>query len=138
MFAVASNPERLSGALVTPDCYMVPRTDGRILVGATVERVGFTPGPTPGGIAGLVAAAGRVLPALLEWPLTETWAGYRPGTPDDLPILGPDPDAERLFHATGHFRNGILLAPITAEIVAALVLGRRPPLDLTPFSAERA
>ncbi len=108
--------------VVTAGCYLVPRQDGRLLVGATVEDVGFAPGPTPAGIAGLIAAAGAVLPAFRELPLVETWAGFRPGTPDDRPILGVDPDVPGLFHATGHYRNGILLAPITAAVIADLVM----------------
>jgi glycine oxidase len=118
-------------------CYIIPRDDGRLLVGATVEDAGFSQGPTPRGITGLIAAAIAVVPCIADLPLVDTWAGFRPGTPDGLPVIGPDPDLPGLIHATGHFRNGILLAPITADCVSAVVTGAAPPLPLEPFSVAR-
>lgn len=118
-------------------CYIIPRDDGRLLVGATMEDAGFRKGPTPRGIATLVHEASRLIPAIDDMPLVETWAGFRPGTPDGLPVLGPDRLVDGLFHATGHFRNGILLAPITATVIADLVTDRDSPFDLTPFDAHR-
>jgi glycine oxidase len=144
MFAVDSRPRAAgrTGPLVqrvifSRACYIIPRDDGRLLVGATVEDVGFRKGPTPRGIATLMGAAAAVMPFIDDLPLVETWAGFRPATPDRMPLLGTDPDVRGLYYATGHFRNGILLAPITAAIVGALAAGHEPPLDIAPFSVRR-
>ncbi|MGB3300584.1 MAG: glycine oxidase ThiO, partial [Phormidesmis sp.] len=94
--------------------YIVPRRDGRIIVGATVEDVGFTPHNTPAGMAEILSAAVELYPALKDFPIEECWWGFRPATPDELPVLGAGP-CENLTLATGHYRNGILLAPITAR-----------------------
>jgi glycine oxidase len=128
-----STLERVVG---TEHCYMIPRSDGRLLIGATVEHVGFQRGPTPAGLAWLIDAATAVLPAVGDLPILESWAGYRPGTPDDWPIIGADPDVRGLIYATGHYRNGILLAPVTAQAVTALIEGDSPAW-LTPFGIER-
>lgn len=139
MFALrpADGRPLVGRVIVGPRCYLVPRQDGRTLVGATVEEVGFATGPTPAGIAALIDAAAALVPAIRDLPLVETWAGFRPGTPDDRPILGADPDVAGLFHAAGHFRNGILLAPVTASIMADLILGGTPVTDPGPFSVAR-
>lgn len=120
-----------------PGCYLIPREDERLVVGATSARVGFEPGPTPAGIASLASAAAAVAPACARLRLAETWAGFRPGTPDDLPILGADPLAGGVYYATGHYRNGLLLAPITAEIIAACVMGAVPPVPIDTFRIDR-
>jgi glycine oxidase len=127
----------LERVVYTDTCYIIPREDGRLLVGATVEDVGFRKGATPRGISTLVAAASAVLPMVADLPLVETWAGFRPMAPDGLPILGADPSLNGLYYATGHFRNGILLAPITATVVADLVTGRAPSVPLEPFAVDR-
>jgi glycine oxidase len=101
--------------------YMAPRLDGRLIVGATVEENGFDTAITAGGMLGLLEAAWRIFPAIEELPVAEMWVGHRPGSRDDAPILGYGP-AEGLVYATGHHRNGILLAPVTADALAALVL----------------
>jgi glycine oxidase len=119
-----------------PDAYIVPRSTGKILVGATVENVGFDKTVTPSTIQDLISAAAQYLPELKSAPIIESWAGLRPGTPDDLPILGPT-EASRVFIASGHFRNGILLAPITAKIMADLVTGKAPGLDIGAFAVSR-
>ena len=121
----------------SPRCYLVPRTDGRLVVGATAEHVGFRKHVTPAGVIRLLSAAVEVAPSLADAPLAETWAGLRPGTPDGLPILGRDPDVPNLLYATGHYRNGILLAPITGEIIGGMLLGEAPAIDLTPFGIAR-
>jgi glycine oxidase len=135
----ALGPVRGMGARIVEGAgvYLVPRRWGRILVGATVEHVGFRNSVTPEGIAGLLRGARRLVPGLGSLPATEVWAGLRPGTPDDLPILGPDPALPGLLHAGGHYRNGILLAPITARILADLLAGRDPGIDLAPFHPRR-
>lgn len=99
------------------DVYIVPRRDGRVLIGATVEDVGWTPGNTPAGIQKLLTQAMRLYPPLQDWSIDECWWGFRPATPDELPILGESP-CHNLSLAIGHYRNGILLAPITAQLIA--------------------
>ena len=100
--------------------YIVPRRDGRIIIGATVEDVGFLPHNTPAGLSQLLNAAIALYPVLKDFPIDETWWGFRPATPDELPILGAGP-CHNLTLATGHYRNGILLAPITAKLIAVHV-----------------
>lgn len=117
--------------------YCVPRDDGRIVIGATVEERGYDGRVSRVEIDALIAAAGDVVAGLAEARVVERWAGLRPGTPDSLPVLGPDPELEGLFYATGHYRNGILLAPLTAACLSALAAGRPPPVDLTPFATDR-
>jgi glycine oxidase len=117
--------------------YCVPRDDGRIVVGATVEDAGFDEHVDPAAVEALIRAAAAAVPALAAAPVESRWSGLRPGTADDLPILGEDSELSGLLYATGHYRNGILLAPLTAEIVAALARGDDPPVDTTPFSPAR-
>jgi len=115
--------------------YIVPRKDGRIIVGATVEDVGFKSHNTPAGISGLLNAAIEIYPEIGDFPIEEYWWGFRPATPDELPILGASA-CENLTLATGHYRNGVLLAPITAQLIASHVLGESDPL-LSAFSYRR-
>jgi glycine oxidase len=117
--------------------YCVPRDDGRIVVGATVEDEGFDERVDPASTDALVGAVSAAVPALRDAPVESRWTGLRPGTADDLPILGEDPELPGLLYATGHYRNGILLAPLTADIVTAVVRGDDPPVDMGPFSAVR-
>jgi len=127
----------LSSVLFGPGAYLVPRDDGRVLVGSTLEFVGYQRDVTAGAVRDLLTAATALVPALEGARLGATWSNFRPYTKDELPLIGATKIAGLLL-ATGHYRNGILLAPITAEIVTALVLGKKPPLVLTPFSAQRA
>ena len=115
------------------DGYVVPRADGEVVVGSTVEHVGFVKAVTPAGIAAILGNATRIVPTLTDAALVRAWAGLRPFTPDGGPLLGWAPDTRNVVVACGHHRNGILLAPITAEIVAALIGGRPSPVDLAPF-----
>lgn len=119
-----------------PEVYLVPRSTGKVLVGATVEDVGFDKAVTPSTIDDLHRAAARYIPELASAPIIESWAGLRPGTPDDLPILGAT-DTPGVFIASGHFRNGILLAPVTAKIMADVLTGRLSSLDISAFAASR-
>jgi glycine oxidase len=119
-----------------PGAYLVPRLDGRLLVGATVEEKGFDGSLTAGGLLTLLEAAWRAIPAVEELPIEETWVGHRPGSRDDAPILGPAP-LGGLVYATGHYRNGILLTPVTADAVARMVLDGVVDPALRPFGIER-
>jgi thiazole synthase len=132
---VASIPS-LQTVLFGEEVYIVPRRDGRIVVGGTAEDVGFTPGNTPAGIQSLLSAAMRLYPALQNFPIQEFWWGFRPATPDELPILGSSPCAN-LTLATGHFRNGILLAPVTALLITNLVLTQQSDPILNAFHWSR-
>jgi glycine oxidase ThiO len=117
----------LNTVLFGTEIYIVPRKDGRIVIGATSEDVGFAAGNTSEGVAGLFDRAIRLCPALAKYPVVEQWWGFRPATPDELPILGYSADP-RLILATGHYRNGILLAPATAQIIADLLFDKLHPL----------
>lgn len=116
--------------------YLIPRSDGRILAGATVEEAGFNKQTVTATIDGLHEAAATLVPELRHARRLEAWAGLRPGTPDGLPILGAT-ETPGYFVATGHFRDGILLAPITATIMADVITGVSPAYDLSPFSPAR-
>jgi glycine oxidase len=126
----------LSHVLWAPGAYLVPRRDGRLIVGATVEEKGFDDTITAGGMLTLLEAAWRAVPAVEDLPIEEIWVGHRPGSRDDAPILGPGP-LEGLFYATGHHRNGILLAPVTADAMARLVLDDVVEPAIRPFGLER-
>lgn len=124
--------------------YLVPQHDGRILAGSTLEEAGFQKHVTAQGIRKILAGALEMMPALEDAEIIETWAGLRPGTPDDLPIIGPT-EIEDLFAATGHFRNGILLAPATASLIRewitrrqAVRYGEREKFSPLRFSRPRA
>lgn len=119
-----------------PKGYLVPRQDGRLLVGATVEEHGFDTQMTAGGVLGLLRGAWEILPGIYDLPIVETWAGLRPGSRDDAPILGLT-DIRGLVLATGHHRNGILLAPITAQTISELILTDQVPDIIKPFSLSR-
>jgi glycine oxidase len=116
--------------------YMVPRGDGRLVVGATVEERGFDTTVRAGGVHELLREAYRLLPEVAELELLEASAGLRPGTPDNAPLIGPG-SSEGLLIATGHFRNGVLQAPATAEAIASLLAGQSAPVDLGAFSPLR-
>ena len=136
MLYVQPQAAMLQHVLRAPDVYLVPRSSGKVLIGATVEDVGYDKSVDPATIHALLIAAAKYLPELASAPITQSWAGLRPGTPDGLPILGPT-DVPGVFVASGHFRNGILLSPITAKIMANLVEGRPSPLDIGAFAPSR-
>ncbi|KAM3093408.1 glycine oxidase ThiO [Phormidesmis sp. 146-12] len=126
----------LQTVLYGSEVYIVPRHDGRIVIGATSEDVGFMSGNTPLGIQTLLSAAIRLYPQLQDFPIQEFWWGFRPATPDELPILGDSP-FQNLTLATGHYRNGILLAPITGALIAEFVLNQKSDPLLQPFHWSR-
>ncbi len=117
-------------------CYLVPRLDGRLVIGATVEERGFDASLTAGGLLALIEAAWRGVPAIEELPIAEMWVGFRPGSRDDAPMLGPS-GIDRLVIATGHHRNGILLTPVSAAVVSTYILTERLPEIARAFSPER-
>ena len=117
--------------------YLVPKRHGFLWAGATVEDAGFRKRTTERGVAGLKAMASRYVPGLKEAEVSSAWAGLRPGSPDGLPVIGRVPGRENVYVAAGHFRNGILLAPVTGALVAEMVLEGRLDERLAPFRPER-
>jgi glycine oxidase len=120
----------------TPEVYLIPRSDGRMTIGTTQEEAGFDKQTAPETIQKLRQAALDLVPKLADARILEAWAGLRPGTPDGLPILGATP-TPGYFVATGHFRDGIMLAPVTAKLMAQIMTGQRPPIDVSELSAGR-
>ncbi len=136
MALLDTRPPLLSRVVFSGHGYVVPRPDGRVLTGSTMEEVGFEKAVTAGGLRHVLDVAIGIAPALANAPVVETWSNFRPASPDGEPILG-EGTLPGLLYATGHTRNGILLTPVTADAIAALVLGRAPPVDLAPFSPSR-
>jgi glycine oxidase len=137
MLAVSNVPSLLTHAIHRDDIYLVPRPSGELLIGATVEQVGFERAVTPEGLGGLIAQAVALVPEIGRRPITRSWYGFRPSAPDGMPVLGPWPDVAGLFAATGHFRNGILLAPITAAVMARCIVDGDTPDSIAPFLPDR-
>jgi glycine oxidase len=129
-------PALLRHVVCSPRGYLVPRADGRTLAGSTTERAGFDKTVTASGLRTVLGIALEIAPVLADVPVADSWAGLRPGTPDGLPVIGPGA-LPGLFHATGLYRNGILMGPLVGEIVAGLVRGLAPPVDLAAFSITR-
>jgi glycine oxidase len=136
MLSVIARQPLLQHVIRSEDVYLVPRSDGRVLIGATVEDVGFDKRVDADTIKDFQHKAEQLVPALAETKIHESWAGLRPGTPDDLPMLGAATSGGYVF-ATGHFRNGILLAPITALVISRLIRGEAPGFALEAFSPTR-
>jgi glycine oxidase len=136
LYLQPNRPGILEHVLRAPDVYIVPRSSGKILVGATVEDVGFDKSVENETIVRLQQNACKYLPELETAALVNSWAGLRPGTADDLPLIGPT-EQPHVFIASGHFRNGILLAPVTGKIVADLIIGKTSPVDISAFSPQR-
>jgi glycine oxidase len=135
MIELRTPTQQLTRVVDGPGAYLSPRVDGRVLVGSTVERAGFEEAVTAGAVRALLDGALAMVPDLANATMSATWCGFRALTPDELPILGRA--APGLVVATGHFRDGILLAPISADVVASLILGESPPLDVTAFAPTR-
>ena len=134
MFSVQAPRQALRRVLFGPGTYLVPRQDGLVVVGATCEQVGFTPGLTPTGQSRLEQGLRQLLPAATCWPPMERWYGFRPCTRDQRPVLGPGPVAG-LVMATGHHRNGVLLAAVTAELTRTVLAAGPEGLGNTPLAA---
>ncbi|HEX3250777.1 MAG TPA: glycine oxidase ThiO [Pyrinomonadaceae bacterium] len=137
MVCLESKPQLTRHVLFSPRGYLVPRKDGRLLAGSTSENAGFARRVTAGGVASILRHALEISPVISNLAIVDTWAGLRPRSADGLPVLGPCGEIDGLFYATGHYRNGILLAPLTAELISeAIVAGVASPL-LAPFSPDR-
>lgn len=130
-------PGTLHSNLSTPQCYILQKSHGEVIVGSTTERSGFDVSVRYADMRALAAGAVRAVPALRGATVKRVWAGLRPGTPDEFPILGPDHRLSNFFHATGGFRTGIVAAPLSGEVVAASVVGERPPVSIEPFLSAR-
>ena len=135
MLAVVAGPP-IKHVVRSKDVYLVPRSDGRLVIGSTLEDAGFNKQTEIATIQGLLRAATALVPALAGAREHDAWAGLRPGTPDGLPILG-ETATSGLFVAAGHYRDGILLAPITAQVMTALITGRASAFDLRSFTPAR-
>ncbi len=137
MVALRTSGTGLRNAVSSAEGYMLTKPDGSTYVGTTVEDVGYDARPTAAGIAGLLALVPRLAPRLADATFSSAWAGLRPGTSDGLPLIGRLPGWHGVTVAAGHFREGILLAPITGELVADLLVRRRPRLPLDTFDPGR-
>jgi len=137
MLCFETRPRLLTPAVFSMRAYLVPRRDGRILAGSTMEEAGYNKTVTLGGIEKIVRGALAMVPSLAELPFREAWAGLRPATKDLLPVIGRSPSVANVIWSSGHYRSGILLSALTGEVVADLVAGRAPSIDLAPFSPAR-
>jgi glycine oxidase len=134
---IAYRTDAINHAIWGEDGYLVPKSGGILYAGATVEDVGFRKRTTPRALAGLRQMATTLVPSLRRTEIASEWAGLRPGSPDDQPIIGRLPGRENVYVATGHFRNGILLAPITGKLMSQLILKGKTEMPLEPFSPAR-
>ena len=130
-------PKVLSACLSTTDCYLAQKQHGEVIIGSTTEETGFDVGVTPAAMKSLSAGAVRAVPFLKGVRVKRVWAGLRPGTPDELPILGPVQGLKGYLNACGHFRTGILNAPLTGLLIAEMIAGDPPSFPLEPFLLSR-
>jgi glycine oxidase len=137
MLCFESRPQIVRHVIYSSRGYLVPRRGGRLLAGSTTEQAGFDKHVTDDGMRAIRSMASEIAQATEQLPLIDSWAGFRPRAEDDLPVLGPDHEVDGLFYATGHYRNGILLAPITGELIAAAIMDRATPPMLAAFSPKR-
>ncbi len=132
-----SEPGLLRHIVKHDRAYFVPRADGRILVGASMENVGFKRGNTVEVVNELMQAMLDIAPGLEDAEVEHQWMGFRPGSPDGLPFLGPVPGVHGLWVASGHYRNGVALAPITAKVMSDWITGQEPEMDMSAFRVNR-
>lgn len=137
MILFRARPGVLTRIVLSGDRYVIPRRDGRILAGSTVEEVGFEKVTTPAAREEMHAAACALIPALKDYPVEHHWAGLRPGSPTGIPFIGEHPEIRGLFVNAGHFRNGVVLGLASAHLAADLMLGRPPVLDPAPYALDR-
>lgn len=133
----ATLPPLFAACLSTADCYLAQKHHGEVIVGSTTEEAGFDTGVTPTAIQALCAGAVRAVPALANVEVKRVWAGLRPGSPDELPILGPVEGLAGYLNACGHFRTGILTAPLTGLMLAEIMTGEKPSYTVEPFLLSR-
>lgn len=133
MLLYRTEPGVVKRILLDAAHYVIPRRDGRVLVGSTMERVGFDKSTTGEALTTLREAAARLVPALAHYPLERHWAGLRPGSPHGIPYISAHPRIEGLFVNAGHFRNGVVMGPASARLLADLLLEREPVLDPSPY-----
>jgi glycine oxidase len=137
MLVFDAQPDTLSHMILCGDHYLIPRRDGKILAGSTVEHVGFEKVTTEQARNELYSFATQVLPKLSHYLVSEHWAGLRPGTPQGIPYIGFHPDIHNLSINAGHFRNGLIMGPASAQLLADLILNRSPKLDASPYRLTR-
>lgn len=137
MIAIQTAPEVISNVIVHEYRYLIPRRDGLVLIGSTIEHVGFTKETTEAAKAELFAKAVQLVPQLSGNTIRYHWAGLRPGSPDDAPFIGEHPEIKGLFVCAGHYRNGFATGPASARLVVDMMLGRPPSVDPTPFRLDR-
>jgi glycine oxidase len=137
MLCFAARPQIARHVIYSTRGYLVPRRDGRVLAGSTAEHIGFDKRITDDGVAAIKSMALEIAPGISALSLIDSWAGFRPRANDGLPVLGPSAQIEGLFYATGHYRNGILLAPITGKVIADAIVDGVMPASLDSFSPNR-
>lgn len=131
-------PNSLRTMVLDSGFYLIPRRDGLVLAGSTLERTGFDGSTTAEARVKLHAAACRIAPFLEGVPIARQWAGLRPGSPTDVPYIGPHPSVDGLYVNAGHYRNGIVMAPASARLMTDLILGRSPTFDPTPYRLPKS
>jgi glycine oxidase len=137
MLCFAGRPQISRHVIYSSRGYLVPRRDGRVLAGSTVEHVGFEKGVTEEGLAAIKSMAIEIAPDIAALPVIDSWSGFRPRAKDGFPVLGPTADIAGLLYATGHYRNGILLAPITGKVIANAIVDGIMPDSVSAFSPDR-
>lgn len=137
MISFDTKPQVTRHVIYSARGYIVPRRDGRLLAGSTSEHAGYAKLTTGGGINSILTNAIQIAPTISDLPMVDSWAGLRPRAPDGLPVIGPCDEIAGLFYATGHYRNGILLAPVTGELIARAVIGDDVSTLVAPFSPNR-
>ena len=138
MIRYETPPGTLAHILLSRDRYVIPRRDGQVLVGSTLEEIGFTKRTSAAARQELEAEARRIFPPLADYPLRGHWSGLRPGSPSGIPYIGPHPAVAGLWVVAGHYRNGVVLGAASARLLADLVLGRAPRLDPAPYAPGAA
>ncbi len=137
MLLIRARPGLLSRIVLEPGHYLIPRRDGRVLVGSTMEDAGYDKQTTQAARDELLETAFRLVPALRDYPVERHWAGLRPASPDGVPYIGAHPEVAGLFVNSGQFRNGVVMAPASARLLADLMSGRPPILDPLPYGLIR-
>lgn len=137
MLLLETRPGTVPAMVLSPDHYLIPRRDGLVLAGSTLEHKGFDKTISDEARHTLATTAGALVPALAQARVVHHWAGLRPGTPAGIPIIGPDPATRGLYVNTGHYRNGVVLGPGSARLLADLLLRRQPSLEPRPFLPVR-